>query len=1140
MSPPSEVSAALPAHLARRVLHGRATLEGERKRVTVLFADLVGSTRLASELDPEDMVELLNAVFSRWVDAVHAYEGTVDKFLGDGMLALFGAPLIHEDDPRRAVLAGLQIVEETAALAEESIRDGGPSLSVRVGLNTGTVVVGGVGPDARMEYTAIGDVVNVAQRVQAAAPPGSVYITDATRREVAPYFDVAAVGPVELKGVAEALPLFAVVADRGILRTVRGVEGLSSPLTGRNEEVSALYRAVERLDRGTGGSLALVAEAGLGKSRLVDEVTERARQGGLSTAAGHATSYGSTVPYLPVVELVRAVGPDLSDVTVRSLLGFDAATEDELRHRRTVQAVSRLVAERAPAVVVVEDLHWADQATLDIVAGLADIAAPAGFLLVVTTRPESPAMEFLERLPDVEVLTFGPLARSDGEDLLGAMLGPTALPRELAGQLLETSGGNPFYLEELVRSLIEQGRLTRTEAGEWQAAPGGIVSLPPTLEGLLGSRIDRLPPEPKRLLRSAAVLGRDVSTRLLDAVEPDLCHHLPVLVEAGFLVPVDGGHRFNHVLTQEAAYGALLKRRRREVHRRAAEAIESLHAGDLESWASELGRHYDEAGDHDQARHHLSIAGRRAAAGYANDAAVSLLTRALELTTEPDSRLELLGSRAEVSSRIGDHEAERADVEEMAALADISGLRRHRLGVLIARARHLMSVDHAAAPRIVEEAVALADALGHHRDRGRLLYMLGTLAVGEYSPERAVPLFEEAAAAFGAEGLLTDRANALVALIQPVAAVAPDRLGAITAEASAAAEAAGDPAVEASLRLQLAALALEAGDPAEADDHLQIASSHAGDAGDRRIEMRILLRRRYVASTLGDEQGADEFSIRTMELAERYREWLLWLYGAMGYVEGLEARERFLTLHRWLIDLIGEIGPHLPAHPLSYLHYALGYRTARWFGLFDEALEHLATARRLADRDASAPPMVMYRNGIAACLLERGDLPEARQAIDEAAVLMAEHRTGAVTGAYVDITNIRIALAEGDPARARRLLDGLEPWTTPAEAVGERQAAALLSAEVDLLEGRPDRAVAAAAAAVDLDRAVRRGTRWFTLLQCLDVKARALEACARRADADGSWSAARTEAERSLARLAGTRFTRPYRARPEVRRALGG
>ncbi len=1101
--------------------------------MTVLFADLVGSTGLASGLDPEDMVELLNAVLSRWVDAVHAFEGTVDKFLGDGILALFGAPLLHEDDPRRAVLAGLAIVAQTDALADELAAEGWPRLQVRVGLNTGTVVVGNVGSDARMDYTAIGDVVNVAQRVESAARPGSVYVTAATRRLVAPYFDIVDAGTHELKGVPGGTPLYEVVVDRHVRRTVRGVEGLASPLVGRHREMKLLVDAVERLDRGIGGTVVLMAEAGLGKSRLATETMQRARAAGLPTVVGHAISYGKLVPYLPVIELVRSLDPDADLVGDLSGHGGDDG-DAEARHRRTVQTVAGLVARHAPAVVLVEDLHWADEASLDVVTALADTARASGFLLVATTRPS--AAEFVEDLPDTDVLPLGPLPRSESGELLTAMLGPSLAP-DLAGRLLETSGGNPFYLEELVRDLLDQGRLVRTEAG-WKAETNAVISLPPTLEGLLGARIDRLPPGPKRLLRSAAVIGRDVPTSLLEAVEPDLCGHLGVLVEAGFLVPTEGGHRFKHVLGQEAAERAMLKRRRRAVHRRTAEAIESLHADDLEAHAADLGRHFDEAGDTDRARHHLTIAGRRAADGYANDVARALLARALELTEQPEDRIELLAIRAEVLSRVGEHDAEGADVEEMSRIAEVTGTAEHRLIALTARTRYLSSVDHASAPPVAEEALALASTLGHRRERGRLLYLLGTLAMSEYSPERAVPLFQQAAAEFGAEGLAVDEAKARVALIRPIAVVAPDRLRSVSAEAMAAAEAAQDPAVEASLRLQLAGLALDAGDPASAEDHLQVAARHAGDAGDRKMEMGILLRRRYAASTRGDERTADELSLKTMKLAERYREWLPWLFGAMTYVEGLEAREDFATLHGWLTELVDDMGSRLPLHPLSYLHYALGYRTVRWLGGFGEAVDHLLTAQDLADRNAWAPAMVMYRNGIATCLLERGDVGDARRVLDEAARVAADHQTEAVTGAYVEITDTRIALAEGDLERARRGAAGLERWTGPADAVGERQATALLTAELGLVDHRPDDAVEAAATAVWLDDEVRRHARWFTLLQCLDVHTRALTAAGRHVEAAAVGAQARVEAERRLGHLTGTRFASSYRARPEVRRVL--
>jgi len=343
-----------------------AGLEGERKLVTVLFADLVGSTALASDLDPEEMVEILNGLFSLWVDAVHRYEGTVDKFLGDGMLALFGAPLSHEDDPRRAVLAALEIRDATHSYVETLP---GVPLDVRVGLDTGTVVGGSVGSDARMEYTAIGDAVNVAQRIEAAAGPGSILIGEDTFRLVGSYFELDEVGPTEVKGKSESLTLYEVVGDRAVMGTVHGLEGMQSPLVGRDEELKRLLALLEELGEGSGSVIALVGEPGLGKSRLVSEFARSID--GIRWVEGDALSFGANTPYLPVAQLARSLDPDPSDPDLADLVkGTDAGGDDGYRIRLT-SAVRSLIISHSPIVVVMEDLHWMDDASLDLLGSIA-------------------------------------------------------------------------------------------------------------------------------------------------------------------------------------------------------------------------------------------------------------------------------------------------------------------------------------------------------------------------------------------------------------------------------------------------------------------------------------------------------------------------------------------------------------------------------------------------------------------------------------------------------------------------------------------------------------------------------------------------------------------------------------------------
>ncbi|MDH3518626.1 MAG: AAA family ATPase, partial [Acidimicrobiia bacterium] len=600
----------LPRHLAEKALAQRGNIEGERKLVTIMFADLVGSTALASRMDPEDMVELLNGLFTRWVDAVHRFEGTVDKFLGDGILALFGAPLVHEDDPRRAVLAALQIRAATAEYAS-TLPD--THLDVRIGINTGTVVVGTVGSDARMEYTAIGDAVNVAQRVEASARPGSVYLSQSTHDLVAPYFSTSNAGEFALKGKPEPVPLYEVVGDLGVTTTVRGVAGLTSPIVGRDSEIERLRTALDDLRGGTGSVLAMVGEPGLGKSRLLAET--RLLAADLAWAEGHALSYGSSTPYLPLAQIVSAITPRPDDSDLRALVTGTEAGPVDGRRERIITSMREAIVGAAPLVIALEDLHWVDESSRDVLEAMAPVAETEPVLFLMTSRPEG--RRAAERM-GAQVIEIEPLAPEAGFDLVRNLLHLERIPESLRDLILDKAQGNPFFVEEFLRMLIGDGVLTQ-EAGEWTAdSTPGDLAIPPTLESLLASRIDRLAPGPKRVLQAASVLGRQFHEQVLaELVDP--ADALVVLRSEGFMVGGSGerAHAFKHVITQEVAYESALKRTRRVWHLAAGDAIERIYAGQVGARAAELGRHFDLGGDTRRAVEHLSVAARNAADSYA-------------------------------------------------------------------------------------------------------------------------------------------------------------------------------------------------------------------------------------------------------------------------------------------------------------------------------------------------------------------------------------------------------------------------------------------------------------------------------------------------------------------------------------------
>jgi class 3 adenylate cyclase/tetratricopeptide (TPR) repeat protein len=663
------ITSAAPAPLREKLR--AAPVTGERKPVTALFADVVGSTALAETMDPEEWIGVVTQAFEVMADAAYRYEGTVAQLLGDGLLAFFGAPVAHEDDPGRAVRAALDMVREIDALGEEL----GLELRIRVGINTGLVVVGNVGNDLRYEYTAIGDAVNVASRVQASATPGTVVITAETFRLVASQLEVVDLGELELKGKSEPVRAYEVVGLSAAPRPARGIPGLDSPTIGRDEELARLRQALDAVRAGRGRAAVVVGEPGIGKTRLVRELREATNGGAPAWIEGQCVSYGERIPYGLVIDLVRSfVGapPPLSDDHVvealerraGELLGDEAA--DAVRYVRHVlglplappdaQAFSRLEPERlhsgfvdalrrllaaaarsAPLAVLCEDLHWADASSVETLRTLMPLAAEAPILLLATTRPdrETPGWTLVVEARDafgdaLTELTLSPLSGEESRTLVAHLLRIEALPDDLRRLILSKGEGNPFFIEEVIRMLVERGALERRGADWVAVAPVEQVDIPTTLHGLLLARVDRLPDAAKRALRVASVIGRRFSPDLLEEVlrGEGVGDELAALEAAGLVrIAVTTPaleYEFRHALVHEAAYDSLLKQERRRLHRAVGETLE--RAGDVD--AAILALHFEHAGDEDRATRYLVAAGKHARERFAATEAYGFFTRA--------------------------------------------------------------------------------------------------------------------------------------------------------------------------------------------------------------------------------------------------------------------------------------------------------------------------------------------------------------------------------------------------------------------------------------------------------------------------------------------------------------------------------
>jgi class 3 adenylate cyclase/tetratricopeptide (TPR) repeat protein len=629
-----------PRHLAEKILTQRAALEGERKQVTVMFVDLKGSMEIAESVDPEEWHGIMDRFFAIVSESVHRYEGTINQYTGDGAMALFGAPLAHEDHAERACRAALELASGLARYGEELKREQGLPFAARIGLNSGEVVVGRIGDDLRMDYTAQGHTVGLASRVEHLADPGRVYLTEQTAALVAGRFRMRDLGRHRIRGVREPVGLFELEGVGG-LRTrldVSRTRGFSS-FVGRGDELARLDAVLERALAGHGGVVAVVGEAGLGKSRLCFELASRARARGVGVREGHAVPYGRAVPFLPVQELLRAVfgvlDRDPDDEARRKIAGtlllFDRSLHDELPlvfdflgvadPRQPVPRVSdpdaaqwrlfavfrRVVRERAqqePQLLLVEDLHWLDAGSESFLRSLTETLHDVRVLLLVNFRPEY-ASDWT-REGSCERVALAPLDPQAAAALLRELLGSDPALSDLAARIAERTGGNPFFIEEMVRSLADAGHLTGAR-GAFRLAEGAATAvLPPTVQAVLAARIDRLPEAEKALLQTAAVIGkrftRDVLARVAALPDADLARGLADLERAEFvheeaLEGDESAYVFNHPLTQEVAYRSQLGSRREMVHAAVAHALEQVHAGRTDDIAALLAHHCENAGE---------------------------------------------------------------------------------------------------------------------------------------------------------------------------------------------------------------------------------------------------------------------------------------------------------------------------------------------------------------------------------------------------------------------------------------------------------------------------------------------------------------------------------------------------------------
>ena len=753
---------------------GSAPPQEARKTVTVLFCDLVGSTALGERLDSESLREVMDRYFAEMKRIVERHGGIVEKYIGDAVMAVFGLPRAHDDDALRAVRAASEIGQTLNTLNTELDRNWGVTLANRTGVNTGEVVVGDPSSGQRL---ATGDTVNVAARLEQAAPPASVLMGEPTYRLVRDAVEVGAVEPLALKGKSEHLPAYQVLAVRPLAEGV--ARRLDAPLVGREGEVTSLIEAFQQAVRENSCRLvAVLGEAGVGKSRLVAEVTQRLARDA-TVLRGRCLSYGEGITFWPVAEMVReaaAISERDSITQARTKVAALADQDKEIAER--VQALVGLsndsfaiqelfwalrrllegLAQHRPLLVVIEDLHWAEPTLLDLLRHVVELARTASILLICTARKEGfeRGSDWLNGLPDVPRLVLKPLTTDDSQTLIHNLLGSQGLDADTLQRITQAAQGNPLFVEQILAMWLDEGTLTQLD-GRWSLS-GSMVdaAIPPTLSALLAARLDALEQVERTVIAGASVVGQVFYQGAVQELCPsDLAPEVPTKIETlttkEFIRPDvttfanEKAFAFRHVLVRNAAYEAMLKRTRVSLHERFADWLEGVTGERISEYEEIVGYHLEQAYKYrstlgvvdaeartlgDRAAHALASAGTRAMARSDVASAVNLLERAVDLSQEVDeSRFEVMLNLGTSLTRIGN--TKRAE-QVLTAVAEGSGDASMRLHANIERAfvalAQALPQSHARSQHLAEKSIRVFEQLGDRVGTAKAWRLMATVS----------------------------------------------------------------------------------------------------------------------------------------------------------------------------------------------------------------------------------------------------------------------------------------------------------------------------------------------------------------------------------------------------------------------------
>jgi class 3 adenylate cyclase/tetratricopeptide (TPR) repeat protein len=717
-----------PKFLADKILTNRSSIEGERKLVTVLFADVANYTQMSEKLDPEEVHQIMDGCFYILMNEIHKYEGTINQFTGDGVMALFGAPVALEDHAQRASHAALSIQKAIGEYGAKIDKDRGIEFKMRIGLNSGPVIVGSIGDDLRMDYTAVGDTTNLAARMESMASPGTIFVSGATHRLVGDFFELKSMGKVEVKGKEKSQVAFELMKAGEVETRIEAAaaKGLTR-FVGRKNSMAALMEAYEKAQLGSGQVVGIVGEAGVGKSRLLLEFKNRLPQGEFTYLEGRCIHFGGSMVYLPILDILKSyfdIKEEDREIIIKKkmedkilqldeklqgvlppfedLLSPKVADEAYLeldpkqKRARVFEAIRDLLireSQNRPLVLAVEDLHWIDKTSKDFFDYLIGWLTSTRILLINLFRPEYThswgSRSYYNRIGLNQLTTKSSTA------LVQAILEGDEIVPELRELILNRAAGNPLFMEEFTHTLLENGSIQRKDNQYILSREPSDIQVPDTIQGIIAARMDRLEDSLKRIMQMASVIGTEFAFRILQTImgmREDLKSYLLNLQELEFIYEKslfpELEYIFKHALIQEVAYNSLLLRRRKEVHEKIGQAIEQIYPERLEEFYEMLAYHYYEGEDWGKALKYQAKAGDKATAAYANQEALDYYARALEVcgklgTSALAKSVDVSQKRGMVNSLIGDYQGAITDFNRMREAA-YSAADRHLEGMALA------------------------------------------------------------------------------------------------------------------------------------------------------------------------------------------------------------------------------------------------------------------------------------------------------------------------------------------------------------------------------------------------------------------------------------------------------------------------